>query len=96
MIKNYLKNFTLKDYIYIALITILIATTIVNVVDRRIIHNEAELSKRMIDARSRVQIIHFTALSEGRSLTDKEKETIIRIWREADFDNVAPPPPKDK
>jgi hypothetical protein len=91
--KNYLKNFTLKDWIYIVLITILVVATIVNVVDRRIVHNEAELSKRMIDARSQVQIIHFTALSEGRVLTQKEKETIIRIWKQAEYSNIAPPPP---
>ncbi|MGI8542465.1 MAG: hypothetical protein ACR2MD_03200 [Aridibacter sp.] len=88
MIKNYLKNFTLKDYIYIGLITILIVATISSIVSSRMIRNDVDMTRQMLDARARIQIIHFTALSEGRTLTEQEKQKVRRLWHQAEYSKV--------
>lgn len=54
------------------------------------------LSRQMLDARGQIQIIHFTALSEGRTLTAEEMQIVRRLWNQAEYNQVSPPPPKEK
>lgn len=53
---------------------------------------DQHLSRRILHARGQIQIIHFTALSEGRAFTDSETALVHSLWDEAEYSKVTPAP----
>lgn len=48
-----------------------------------------QMSRTMLNARARIQIILLGAALEGRKLTPEEVDTVKRNWTEAEYDLVA-------
>lgn len=57
-----------------------------NWVERRDMHNEARMTRVMLNARAIIQMTLVQAQSEGRPLTTAEKEKIDRLWIAAEYD----------
>lgn len=49
---------------------------------------EARMSRSMLNARARIQVKMFTALSEGRPLTQAEITEVNRLWIEAEYQYI--------
>ncbi len=57
-----------------------------NYIERRDMHNEARMTRAMLNARAIVQMTLVKAAVEGRPLTTSEKEQIDRLWIAAEYD----------
>lgn len=59
-----------------------------NYIERRDMRAEARMSRSMLNARARIQVKMFTALSEGRPLTQAEITEVNRLWIEAEYQYI--------
>lgn len=59
-----------------------------NYVERRDMRAEARLSRTMLNARAKIQVKLFTALAEGRPLSQTEITEINRLWIDAEYQYI--------
>lgn len=56
--------------------------------ERAEMRSEQRMTRTMLNARARIQVKMFTALSEGRALTPTEITEVNRLWIEAEYQYI--------
>lgn len=59
-----------------------------NYVERQDMRAEARMSRTMLNARAKIQVKLFTALAEGRPLSQTEITEINRLWIDAEYQYI--------
>lgn len=82
-----------SDRIIWALIGLLLLSNYVHVnswYERTKLREEAEMSRRMLNARAIIQVTLAKAAKDDRRLTAEEQQRIRDLWAEAQYDRVMP------
>ena len=78
--------------VLLSLNTLLNALHFISISDRRDLRRQAELSRKMLDARARIQITLINTGLRRDAFTKSEKQKIGELWSSAEYDLVQPNP----